>query len=121
METSRKPPSTAETTENKPRRLRLLSTKPASEIQDDVREDMLSALMEKPEAESLTRKFGSTLSEVVFSILWVMAWKVERLERLKAQQSGIRDGFGSPKLAEIPRKGVTSETSVREFRSVGAA
>ena len=84
--------------EIKARALRLLSGKSASEILPEVRESMVQALLERPDAESITRRFGSTTIQVIFSILWVLAVDVRRL---KVRCAATRDGFGAPRLQEV--------------------
>jgi hypothetical protein len=69
-----------------------LSRKSAAKILPEVREQMVEALLERPDAESITRKFGSTTIQVIFGILWVLAWEVRRLKN----RAAVRDGFGRP-------------------------
>jgi hypothetical protein len=107
-------PSNTQPTEKKARLLRLIR-KPAAEIQPEVREEMVSDLMENPDPESVTRKHGLALIQVVFSILWVLACKVDRIERLQARDRRVRDGFGKPKVESI------AETVRRQYQEAEAA
>lgn len=113
----------SQATQNKPFALRL-SRKSADVILPEVRESMLDDLREKPCADSLTRRYRLSFPQVVLSALWVLACKVDRLERIRAKQlNAPRDGFGTPKLEAVQRKPVAKETSEAPMvmRAGGAA
>ncbi|MCU1328338.1 MAG: hypothetical protein JWN34_3708 [Bryobacterales bacterium] len=94
-----KQPNVVQSIEKKAPSLRLLlSRKSANKLMPELREDMVDALIECPDPEHLTRRFGSTAIQVVFSILWVLANDVRRL---KVRCAATRDGFGRPQLPEL--------------------
>jgi hypothetical protein len=69
-----------------------------AKIDPSMREAMVDALIENPDPESITRKFGSTTIQIIFGVLWVLACRVRRLE---IRTSHKRDGFGRPLVAPI--------------------